>query len=228
MEMKAISLFSILTIALLVSCSPSTPESTTVPITIQYSSATTPWLKNLYTCAGNHIVSSELRAADFQDLQSVDLVMRIGQPVDNTAPTYQLGTDELLVIVNRQNPANKLTKDQVDGLFSGRIPNWTSIQGSDAPVQVWVYSTGEDIQQVFNQSLLGGSLITSQARVANNPDEMSRAISNDVNAIGILTRRWKTGNTTEVFTAAGSLPVLAFTRVKPQGVLAQILACMQK
>ncbi|MGD0752376.1 MAG: hypothetical protein ABSA23_13345, partial [Anaerolineales bacterium] len=61
-----------------------------------------------------------------------------------------------------------------------------------------------------------------------NPDEMVQAVGKDVSAIGIITRRWKTGNITAVYAAAISLPVLAITLSKPQGTLAQIIACMQK
>jgi hypothetical protein len=57
---------------------------------------------------------------------------------------------------------------------------------------------------------------------------MSQAISNDVNAIGIITRRWKTENTSLVFVAVSSLPVLAITQSESQGNLAQILACSQR
>jgi hypothetical protein len=38
----------------------------------------------------------------------------------------------------------------------------------------------------------------------------------------------KIGDITDVYTAAGGLPVLALTFSKPQGNLAHILACLQK
>ncbi len=171
---------------------------------------------------------TELRAADFQDLQSADLVIRIGQPDNPTSYAYQIGTDDLLVIVNSRNPVNKLTADQVRGLFTGRIQNWKDVNGANAPIQAWVFPSDEDVQQVFEQAVLGGSPVTSAARLANSPDEMLQAIVKDVNAIGIITRRWNTGNALVVFTSAGSLPVIAGSLSKPQGTLAQILACLQK
>jgi hypothetical protein len=57
---------------------------------------------------------------------------------------------------------------------------------------------------------------------------MAQAISNDVSAIGILTGRWKTTNTSDVFEVTRNLPVLAITLSRPSGTLAQILACLQK
>jgi ABC-type phosphate transport system substrate-binding protein len=219
----------ILACIMLPSCNSNTPTSATEQLTVQYTAATAPWLAGLYDCAGINVVTAEQRAADFLDLQSVDLAIRIGQADDLTSPAYQIGSDGLLVIVNRQNPINALTAEQVSGLFSGQILNWQEDKGSSpsAPVQVWIFSSGEDVQQVFYRTAMGGSPVTSMARLATSPDEMSQAIANDVNAVGILTRHWKMGNVSEVFTV-DTVPVLALTSGEPQGVVRKLLTCLQK
>ena len=209
-------------------CSPAYPTTTIEPIRVQYSFAAQPWLANVNTCANNYIVEAELRAADFQDPQSAAIVLRLGQPANFNTPAYQIGTDDLLVITNPQNPLHNLTADQVRGLFTGEIRTWSSINGSETPVQAWVFSAGEDLQQIFEQSVLGGSPVASTARLAASPDEMLRAISEGVGAIGIINRRLQTGNTSDVFTAASILPVLAITQSEPQGNLAQIISCLKK
>lgn len=171
---------------------------------------------------------SEQSGADLLDPQSADMVIRIGQP-DNLIPfTYQIGTDNLLVITNVKNPTSELTAERIYELFTGQIQNWKIINGTDALVQPWVFPAGEDIQRIFNQTMLGGSPVSSAARLANNPDEMQQAIEKDINAVGIITSRWKNGSVSSVYTAANSLPVMAITLSKPQGRLAGILACMQK
>lgn len=154
---------------LFTSCSPVTPTAAPEPMTMQYTAATTPWLADLYACAGNNIVKAELHAADFLNPQAADLVMRVGQPSDLPSPAYQISTDDILVIVNRQNPINKLTPDQVRGLFTGQVLTWKDINSTDAPVQVWVFPSGEDVQQNFEQAALGGAPIASAARLANTP-----------------------------------------------------------
>ena len=215
-------------IILTASCTPAKPTATPETIRVQYSFATQPWLAYLNNCAGMNIVAAELRAAEYQEPLSADLVMRIGQPDNLTNPAWQIGSDDLLVIVNSQNPITKLTTAQVRGLFTGQIQNWKDVNGADVPMQVWVFPAGEDVQQIFDQTVLGGSPVTSMARLANNPDEMSQAVSKDANAIGIITRHWKTENTSDVFTAANNLPILAISLSEPQGTLAQILGCLQK
>ena len=73
-----------------------------------------------------------------------------------------------------------------------------------------------------------GSPVTSLARLAASPEEMLQAVEKESAAIGIINRRNMAGNVTDVFTAASGLPVLAITRAKPQGILARVIACMQK
>lgn len=118
---------SILRITLIVfilsvtSCTHAPPISTLKPIQVQYSFATQPWLANLNICASQNTVTSELRAIDFQDPKSTDLVIRFGYPNNLTTLGYQIGADDLLVIVNPQNPVSKLTAVQVRGIFTGQI-----------------------------------------------------------------------------------------------------------
>jgi hypothetical protein len=225
--MKLRFAFGLITLILLVACSSAAPAGTPQTISVQYTFAATAWLETLNTCAGNNIVSPELRAADFIDVSSAMLAIRIGQPAGLTTPSYQIGTEEILVVVNKQNPINRLTADQVRGLFSGQIPTWKNITGSDAPVQAWVFPGGEDVQQLFEQTALGEAPVSSGARLAANPDEMAQAIAADVNAIGILPRHWKAGNVSDVYSVA-SVPVLALVPTQPDNAMTQILACLQK
>ena len=173
------------------------------------------------------MVKAEQSTADFPNLQTANMAIRIGQPDDLTFPAYQIGSEDILVIVNPQNPLNTLIAEQVRGLFTGQIQNWQEVNRSSAPVQVWVFASGEDVQQIFEQTILGGSPVTSTAKLATSMEEMSQAIAKDVNAIGILPRHWKTGNVSEVFTVA-TVPVLALTPSEPQGAVQGILACLQK
>ena len=212
---------------ILTACSAVTPTTSPEPMVVQYTAAATPWLADLYACTGNNIVKAELRAADFLNPEAANLVMRIGQPADLTSPAYQIDTEDILAIVNPQNPINKLTLEQMRGLFTGQTMNWKDIDGLDAPVQVWVYASGEDVQQIFSQTALGDSPVTSSALLATGPEEMAQAVADDVNAIGILTRHWKADDVSDVLTVT-TVPVLVITPSEPQMEIDNILACIQK
>ena len=225
--MKAKLPFILLFCLLLASCSNTTLTPTAEIINIQYTSAAEPWLAALYNCAGNTVLTADSRAADFLDLQATDLVLRLGQPENLTSSAYRIGTDNLLVIVNPQNPVKKLDASQVRGLFSGQIQDWKDAGGSDSPAQVWAFSKADDLQTIFDQNVLNSSPVTPAARLASSPDEMIQAVSRDVNAIGILTGRLKTSSVSEVFTVT-NVPVLVLTRSDPPGGITRILSCLQK
>jgi len=225
--MKHSITFLILACCLLPACNSATPTAGAEPITVQYTAAAAPWLADLFECAGANLVTAEQRAANFMDPQSVNMAIRIGPSADITSLAYQISNEELVVILNPQNPINALTAEQVRGLFSGQTLNWREINGSNTPVQVWVFSSGEDVEQLFEQTTLGGSPVTSLARLATSMQEMSQAIASDVNAVGMLPTHWKTENVADVFTIA-TVPVLALTPAEPQGAVQELIACLQK
>jgi len=226
--MKPIISSLLLTSFLLVSCASPAPTAAAVTLRVQYTAAAAPWFADLSTCAGQTGVTlqPDPRLAASLDLTSADMAIRLGDS-NIASPAYQIGTDELLVIVNRQNPTGLLSSGRVRALFTGQVRNWLEINGADAPVQVWIFPSAEDVEQAFEIAALDGSPVTPDARLAMTPDEMSQAIANDVNAIGILTRRWKMGNVSDVYTVV-EVPVLILVPAEPQGAVTALISCAQK
>jgi hypothetical protein len=72
-----------------------------------------------------------------------------------------------------------------------------------------------------------GRSVTSSARLAVNPQQMSDTLVNEPKAVGILPRHWKVGDVREVFTVA-TVSVLAMTNSEPQGVVKELISCLQK
>lgn len=145
-------------------------------------------------------------------------MLRIGEPPALTRPAYQIDTEEILVVTHRESPVQNLTVEGARDLFAGR---------GDPSVQIWAYADGEDVQQAFDELVMGGEPVTSLARMATSAQEMSDALNAEKNAVGILPRHWKAGSVRDVF-SAGTVPVLAITRVEPEGALKQLVACLQK
>lgn len=214
-------------IPLLISCSPTPPAVTPEAITVQYTAAAQPWLTDVYDCAGENDVIAELRAANYFDLDQNGLAIRIGEPFFLATPAYQISSEEIVIGVNPQNQIGNLTAENVRSIFSGRITRWDELGGKVAPVQVWVIASGEDLQHVFDAQIMGGTPVTSHARLAASPQEMINAIAADGNAIGILTRRWMESKVREVF-ASAPVPVLALTSSEPRGTIQALISCLQK
>ena len=199
---------------ILFSCSTSTPYASRTPqiVTVYSTSAAQPWLSDLYTCASSATVISSV-----DDSSSAEIVLRVGEPNFLASMAYQIDTEEILIVTHRQSPVQNLTLEEARALFAGH---------GDPSVQAWVYASEEDVQGVFDQFVMEGRAITSSARLAVNPQQMSDTLVNESNTIGILPRHWKAGDVREVFSVA-TVPVLAITQSEPEGVIKELVACLQ-
>ena len=203
-------------------CAPSTPSATTSVVSVYVTAAAQPWLAKVYTCGAQQ--ATTIRLSD--TAVDADVTLRLGEPVNLGMPAFQIDSEDILVVANPARSSDRLTADQVRGLFAGRIDDWGVIDPSKGgQVQVWVFAQGEDVEQAFIKTL-AGSPIVSSARLATSPQEMSKAIAEDANAVGVLTRHWKTAEVSDVFTVV-SAPVLALTAGEPVGAVKSVLACLQ-
>ena len=206
--------------ALLAACAPASPAVTPRLLNVYVTSAAYPRVSDLYTCAPPSIVISLSSPA------SADLTIRLGEPVPLTVPAFQIGAEDILVVVHPQAGVGSLTLVQVQQLFSGRISSWKQVGGNDVAVQVWTFSSDEDVQQVFERLVMNGQPVTSLARLATSSPFMSDSVGNTPGSIGYLPRRWKTGNTSEALKAA-TVPVLVLARSQPEGPVRQLVSCLQ-
>ncbi|OUD14309.1 phosphate ABC transporter substrate-binding protein [Thioflexithrix psekupsensis] len=96
-----------------------------------------------------------------------------------------IAKDAIAALVHKDNPINALSKEQLRGIFSGNIKNWSEVGGNDAAITVFVVKEASATHQVFADAILDGhdygavEVITPDAR-------MLPTISRDVNAIGQL------------------------------------------
>ncbi len=215
----------LLSLLLFITACSAAPTNTATPtppvIKVYATSAAQAWQTDLFKCA-----AQQSAVLTLSDPGSADISLRIGEPESLSMPAFQLGWDEILVVVNKTHSFQQLRTEQVSGLFTGEISNWSQIAPAETgAVQVWVFADGDDTQQVFAKTLMGKPVISS-ARLATSPAEMSNAVANDPNAVGILSRRWKTGNLADVYVAA-SAPILAITPLAPQGAIKNLLSCLQ-
>ncbi len=199
---------------LLAACAPATTAVPTPQVIDVYASAAAqPWLEQVYACAAQQAVVVRLT-----DEQSAQIALRIGEPENLSTPAFQIDSEDILVVTHRESPIQNLTAEAARALFAGP---------EGQAVTVMVFASGEDVQQLFEREVLLGTPVTSLARLAASPQHMSDRLNAEKNLVGILPRHWKTGNVREVFTLRAA-PVLATTPTEPQGVLKELIACLQQ
>jgi hypothetical protein len=204
---------------LISSCSTGTPPALTPQVVSVYSSsAAQPWLSELYDCAAgqNNMVLSRV-----DDHIAAAIVLRIGEPEFLSSFAYQIEEEEIWIVTHRESQILNMGHDEVQSLFAG--------QGNPS-VQVWVYAEGEDIQRVFDQFVMEGRSVTSFAHLATNPKHMVNVLESERQAIGILPDTWSIkmdGGSHGIYHVA-TVPVLAITTSEPQGVIRELIGCLQK
>lgn len=198
---------------LISSCATETPQTPLTVVTVYSTSAATPWLADVYTCAESFAIISRV-----DDPSTADITLRVGEPNFLSGFAFQIDEEEILIITHRQSPIQNLTLEDAQNLFAGF---------GDPSVQVWVYDSAEDVFGAFDQFVMKGRSVSSSAMLAVNPQQMSDVLNSESNAVGILPRHWKAGDVRDVY-SAGTVPVLAITQIEPQGVINQLIGCLQK
>jgi hypothetical protein len=207
---KLFSLF-LLSSFMLASCASmaQTPEPEIVNVSA--TSTAQPWLTELYACASASSIVVNITADE------PDIYLRVGEPENIISPVFKIDEEEILIVTNRESPVQNLTLAEAQNLFA---------QGSES-AQVWVYASGADVQIAFDQLVMKGRSVTSFAKLAASPQQMSDTLNAEKDAVGILPKHWKVGTVREIF-SAGIAPVLAITKTEPQGAVLELLSCLQK
>lgn len=195
----------------LISCAPSRTAQPSQVITAFSTSSAQPWMVDLFACAEESSITVKVTA------EEPDISLRIGEPEMSIFPAYQIDEVELLIVSHRESQVRSLSIEEVRSLFAG---------AGDPSVQVWVYPSGLDMQRLFDQAVMQGRGVTSSARVAVNPNQMSEVISNEINAVGILSRSWAVESVREIY-SLGRFPVLAVLREEAQGAVKSMIVCLQ-
>lgn len=195
------------------SCTAATPSVTPEVVTVYSTAAAEPWLSSLYACAEGAAVLERV-----DDPAAAQIVLRVGEPAGLSSFAYQIDSEDILIVTHRQSPVQNLNLEGARALFSGL---------GDPSMQVWVYAPDADVQDVFDRLVMEGRTVSPSARIAANPQQMSDTLVNEANTVGILPRHWKVGDSRDVF-SAGTVPVLAITPDEPEGLIEQLLTCLQK
>ena len=62
--------------------------------------------------------------------------------------------DALAVIVHPDNPVQQLTREQLEGIFRGKITNWKEVGGEDRKIVVYSRETSSGTYEFFKESVL--------------------------------------------------------------------------
>jgi phosphate transport system substrate-binding protein len=161
--------------------------------------------------------------SSFDDL--LDSLKKEGYEVkDKSAYVVEtIGKSQIYVAVNKDNPVKALTKEQIKGIFTGKIQSWKEVGGNDDPIMVVVSTQNPATMGAFKKLALDG-----EAYLKDNLDiptfpEITNVIASNPNAIGFGPHSLgKEGNKIPQIPEF-SRPVIAVTKGKPTAKVKRFL-----
>ena len=119
----------------------------------------------------------------------------------------KIAYDALSIIVNPANKVTQLTREQIEGIFTGKIKNWKEVGGDDMKIVAYARETSSGTYEFFKEHLLNrknyastclnmpasGSVVQSVSQTKGAIGYVGLAyVDKSVKAIGVSTDKGKT------------------------------------
>ncbi|MCL2487697.1 MAG: phosphate ABC transporter substrate-binding protein [Oscillospiraceae bacterium] len=100
----------------------------------------------------------------------------------------EIAKDGLAIIVHPDNPVSDLTLEEIRGIYTMEVTNWSQLPGGDdAPIHIITREEGSGTRSAFEELVMGkGVWITQKAMVQSSNGAVRQIVSGDKNAIGFI------------------------------------------
>lgn len=134
-----------------------------------------------------------------------------------------IGRGVIHTVVNKDNPVSKLSKEQLKGIFTGKITNWKQVGGSDSPIIVVLSTLNPATIATFKKTILDNEPYTTEVLQLGHMDELLVAVETNPEAIvfgssAVLSSGVKKIDTPEIFR-----PVTLITRGEPSPKIKRLI-----
>jgi glucose/mannose transport system substrate-binding protein len=122
-----------------------------------------------------------------------------------------LGMDAVVVLVNKSNPLDFITKQQLADVFAGKISDWSQIGGSPGPIYLYAPDDNSGTFDTFKSIVLSARTLSSRTSRYEDMTKLSDAVAADTNGIGIAGRSFVRNTKVLAIAEAGRKPLLPDT-----------------
>ncbi len=119
-----------------------------------------------------------------------------------------LGLDGIAVFVNKSNPINALTKQQIADIFSGRTTDWSQVGGNPGPINLYAGDENSGTFDTFKSLVLESRPLSTKASRYENSAKLSDEVAADANGIGFTGMAFVRGSKPLAISEAGGAALL--------------------
>lgn len=116
-----------------------------------------------------------------------------------TAKQVVIAKDALTVIVNPSNKVTKLTREQLESIFTGKITNWKQVGGADLAITAYSRETTSGTYEFFKEHVLKNKNYKSGILSMPATGAIIQSISQTPGAIGYVGMAYVTKNVKEIW-----------------------------
>jgi phosphate transport system substrate-binding protein len=96
-----------------------------------------------------------------------------------------IGRDRIVVITNKANPVKKLSREQLQGIFTGKIESWKEVGGEDLPILIVWGKLIQGTNSMFVSKILDGKAQAKEVIDATTAEDVRQNVAANPSAIGI-------------------------------------------
>jgi phosphate transport system substrate-binding protein len=94
--------------------------------------------------------------------------------------------DALAVVVNPANKVDQLTREQLEGIFTGRIKNWKEVGGADLEIVIYSRESSSGTFEFFKEHVLNKKNFAATALLMPATGAIIQSVSQTSGAIGYV------------------------------------------
>lgn len=96
------------------------------------------------------------------------------------------GYDMIGVIVNENSPIQELTLEQVEGIFTGTITDWSEVGGDAGPISAYTRNTTSGTYKSFQEMAMDKEDYGSDTQKMAGNEQIAEEVSKNANGIGYV------------------------------------------
>jgi len=100
--------------------------------------------------------------------------------------SWVIGQDRIKVVTNLDVPVASLSKDQLAGIFSGLIRNWSQVGGPDKPILVVMGSKIQGTVSVFQKKIMDNSSFTKDVMMGTTAEDVKSRVVRNSGAVSFI------------------------------------------
>lgn len=119
-------------------------------------------------------------------LADIGMVSRALKPEEQDLKPFLIAMDGIGIIIHKDNPVASLSREQITGIYTGRIRNWQAVGGPDRPITVVHKAEGRSTLELFLEYfVLKNSEIKPHVVIGDNQQGL-KTVAGNPGAIGYV------------------------------------------